>query len=203
MYMHIPSTLRSTPSTLCTCIVYLHVCYLRKISTITPFPLSNHRHNIKWLPTPFYTYGTVRIHLSPPPPPAGTSLPCLARAPLGDPAIPAPFTGPAGPLGPWHHLHCGPYPSPAGLYTDTFLWSADDCTVYEAPDPSKDSQGGYYSDIPVVQISVTKDPNQRGQTFECPVYDSPQRSRLLCTIPVPCHEPPMHWMLRGAALYAC
>ena len=56
------------------CILYLHLCYPRKLSTITAFPLSSHQHIIKWLPTPFYTYGTVRVHLRPPPLPICSSF---------------------------------------------------------------------------------------------------------------------------------
>ena len=52
---------------MCTCIFYLHLSYLRKLSTLTAFPLSSHQHIIKWLPTPFYTHETVRIHLTPSP----------------------------------------------------------------------------------------------------------------------------------------
>ena len=62
VYMHIPSPLCSTPSTLCACISNLHFCSLRKLSTITVSPLSSQPHIIQWLLTPFYTYGTVRIH---------------------------------------------------------------------------------------------------------------------------------------------
>ena len=36
------------------CILYLHLCYLRKLSTITAFPLSCYQYIIKWLPTPSY-----------------------------------------------------------------------------------------------------------------------------------------------------
>ena len=42
-------------------------CYSRKLSTITAGPLSSHQHIIKWYPIPFYSHGTVRIHLTPPP----------------------------------------------------------------------------------------------------------------------------------------
>ena len=48
------------------CIFYLHLCYARKLSTITVFPLGSQQHIIKWLPTLFYTHGTDRIHLPPP-----------------------------------------------------------------------------------------------------------------------------------------
>ena len=48
------------------CTFYLHLCYPRKLGAITAFPLSRHHHIIEWLPTPFYTYGTVRIHLTTP-----------------------------------------------------------------------------------------------------------------------------------------
>ena len=50
------------------CISYLHLCYARKLSTTTAFPLGSHKRIIKWLPTPFYTHGTDRIYLTPPPP---------------------------------------------------------------------------------------------------------------------------------------
>ena len=33
---------------------------------MTAFPLSSQQQIIKWLPTPFYTHGTDRIHLTPP-----------------------------------------------------------------------------------------------------------------------------------------
>ena len=42
----------------------MHLCYPRKLNTITGFPLS-HQHIIKWLSTPFYTHGMIRIHLTP------------------------------------------------------------------------------------------------------------------------------------------
>ena len=42
---------------ICTRIFYLHLCYRRKLSTITEVPLII-KYIIKWLPTPFYTHGT-------------------------------------------------------------------------------------------------------------------------------------------------
>ena len=75
---------------ICTCIFYLHLCYTRKLSTITAFSLSSHQHIIqclppsthtersglilseakqhiiKWLPTLSYTSETGRINLTPP-----------------------------------------------------------------------------------------------------------------------------------------
>ena len=51
---------------ICTHMFYLHLSQPRKLSTSTAFPFSSHQHIIKWPPTPFYNYGTVRIHLTPP-----------------------------------------------------------------------------------------------------------------------------------------
>ena len=53
---------------MCTCIFDLYFCYPRKLSTIIASPLSGQQHIIKWLPTPFYAYGTVGVNLTPPPP---------------------------------------------------------------------------------------------------------------------------------------
>ena len=57
-------TWRLTQTSICT--FNLHLCYARKLSAITVFPLSSQQHIMKWLPTPFYTHGTDRIHLTPP-----------------------------------------------------------------------------------------------------------------------------------------
>jgi hypothetical protein len=96
--------------------------------------------------------------------------------------------------------HTGVYLS--GLYTDTFIWSADEGTIYEAPDTTKDWQGTAHADLPLVHLTVSRNPPSPGQLYSCPVYANPLRSKWLCNIDLPCHEPPMHWMLRGAAVYA-
>ena len=49
----------------------MHILFVFVLSeeakyTHTAFPLSSHQNIIKWLPTPFYTYGTVGINLTPP-----------------------------------------------------------------------------------------------------------------------------------------
>ena len=75
----------TTPPVCCICTFCLHLCYSRKVSMITAFPLGSQQLIIKWLPTPFYTHVTDRVHLGLPPETRGTreggGTGCYARSP--------------------------------------------------------------------------------------------------------------------------
>lgn len=94
-----------------------------------------------------------------------------------------------------------------GLWIDGGRWDFDTQTL-EDPLP-----GVLFSNLPVVNLVPRQGaPADRGNTFDCPLYKTSDRTGALSTtgqstnfvtslaLPVRSSLPPSHWVLRGVAL---
>ena len=94
-----------------------------------------------------------------------------------------------------------------GLMGDGLMYDMHYGRVFEPPEVLLDWKGQAthpMAPVLVTAVRATPDPpaGPAAGAWRCPVYDTPQRGRMLTHVELPCDEDPHHWDIRGACLYA-